>query len=322
MNLSIIIVNYNTKELVGQCLTSLEREMAGTGYAYEVIIVDNASGDGSQEMIKGQFPWAVLVENRVNIGFPKANNQVLMDCRGEFLFFLNPDTVVIPGSITGMLDFLLHKREYGAVGPKITRPDGSIQLECASNFPDLWNMFCELARLSRIFRRSPIFGRWRMTYWDHQDSRDVNCLLGAAIMMRRRIIDRIGPLDEHMYIEDVDLCYRILQDGWKIRYLTTAEIVHYDGASRKGSRKFYHHYQIAWTGLWYFFKKHKGPVQAMSFRLMTAIFSLLGVLLFSGGALFSLFTGKRSDSFADKLQKSKAVFLWSITPAACLKSDY
>jgi GT2 family glycosyltransferase len=141
-------------------------------------------------------------------------------------------------------------------------------------------------------------------------------------MMRRRIIDRIGPLDEHMYIEDVDLCYRILQDGWKIRYLTTAEIVHYDGASRKGSRKFYHHYQIAWTGLWYFFKKHKGPVQAMSFRLMTAIFSLLGVLLFSGGALFSLFTGKRSDSFADKLQKSKAVFLWSITPAACLKSDY
>jgi len=322
MNLSILIVNYNTRELLQQCLSSLEQEMQRAGCTYEVIVVDNASSDDSQTMVKQQFPWAVLVENSENIGFPKANNQVLKDCRGEFLFFLNPDTVVVPGSITSMMDFLNRHQEYGAVGPKITRPDGSIQLECACNFPDLWNMFCELTRLSHLFRQSPLFGRWRMTYWDHLDSRDVNCLLGAAIMMRRQIIDRIGPLDDYMYIEDVDLCYRILEDGWKIRYLSAAEIVHYDGASRKGSERFYQHYQIAWTGLWYFFKKHKGAGQAMTFRFMTSAFSLLGLILFSGGALLSPGRGKRFHSFIDKLQKAKVVFIWSISPPAYFKSNY
>lgn len=320
MKLSVVIVNYNTKDLLDACLSSLQEEL--DEIPHEIIVVDNASSDGSGEMIKKAFPSVLLIENADNVGFPRANNQVLKSCRGEAVLLLNPDTVVLPGMITRMIGFLEGNKAYGAVGPKITRPDGSIQLECASNFPDLWNMFCELTMLSRIFRGSPLFGRWRMTYWDHQDSRDVRCLLGAAILMRRHILDNIGLLDEHMYIEDVDLCYRILKEGWKIRYLSTAGLIHFDGASRKASKHFYYHYQIAWNGLWHFFRKHRGWVYAMLFRLMTFVFSLLGLVTFSCASLISAIRGNPGPCYSDKLEKTKAVFQWSITPSSRFEAKF
>lgn len=309
-----MIVNWNTKDLLHQCLTSL-RDLSG-GLDHEVIVVDNASGDGSQEMVRTEFPEVRLVENSMNVGFPRANNQVLPYCRGGYVLFLNSDAAATPGAIEEMMAFLDGNIEYGAVGPMVTRPDGSIQPECACNFPTLPKMFFELTRLSRIFPHSHLFGSWRMTYWDHMDSRDVECLLGAAILMRRKILDDIGLLDEHMYIEDDDLCYRIIKAGWKIRYLSTAVIIHHDGESRKRSPKFYHHYQIAWYGLWFFFRKHKGVLQAGVFRLMSLVCSMVGVLLFYPLSLLA------SSSLRAKGKKSRAILLWSLTPARYFKSRY
>lgn len=320
MKLSVVIINWNIKELLHTCLVSLVEEIKSI--KHEIILVDNASEDGSQEMIKKKFPGIDLIENKENVGFPRANNQVLSKCRGEYVMLLNPDTFIRPNSILRMVTFLDANKEYGAVGPKILRPDGSIQMECACNFPTLAGMFFELTLLSRLFSQSPLFGQWRMTYWDHQDSRDIECLLGAAIFMRRKILDVIGFLDEHMYIEDDDLCYRIIKEGWKIKYLSTAEIIHYEGSSRKSSSQFYHHYQIAWHGLWHFFNKHQGSFEAMIFRVITFICASIGMTVFFLAAWSTLLRKETSSSFRNKGRKALATFLWSITPARRFEAKY
>lgn len=320
MTLSVIIVNWNTVELLRSCLTSLLNEVKSI--SHEIIVVDNASTDNSQDMVKRDFPEVTLVENKHNIGFPRANNQVLSICTGEFILLLNPDTVVCQESIISMIMFLQANDSYGAVGPKISRPDGSIQQECACSFPTLWNMFCELTRFSSMFKRSRIFGRWRLTYWDHRDSRDVECLLGAAILTRRSLINQIGFLDEYMYIEDVDFCYRVKQAGFKTRYLASAEIIHYDGAGRKSSRKYYHHYQIAWHGLWYFFRKHHGRLTALTFRVMTLICSLVGLIFFSAVSYSIFFNRNISNSLKDKSNKARATLMWSLTPPRNFEASY
>jgi len=320
IEVSIVIVNYNTKEMLCECLNSLVSELRDI--EHEVIVVDNASTDGSQEMVKRDFPKVNFVQNNENVGFPRANNQVLLTCRGEYVMLLNPDIVVLSGSIRKMVDFLNKHREYGAVGPKIVTPDGTIQVGCASSFPTLWKMFFELTQLSCVFHRNSIFGSWKMTYWDHLDSRDVECLLGAAFMMRRAVLNEIGLLDEHMYVEDDDLCFRIRKAGWKIRYLSTAEIVHVGGASLKRSPKFYHHYQIAWHGLWHFFKKHKGAIQAGVFRLMTFVCSIIGLIFCFSVSWFSFIDKELSLSFRDKGKKAWVIFLWSITPPKRFSAHY
>ena len=308
--ISIVIVNYNTKDLLGECLNSLLVELQDV--EHEVIVVDNASTDGSQETVKRNFPEIVFVQNKENVGFPKANNQVLLRCLGEYIMLLNPDTLVLPGSIRKMIDFLDNNEEYGAVGPKIMNRDGTIQMECASSFPTLWGLFFEMTQLSRIFYESPMFGGWKMTHWDHLDSRDVECLLGAAILTRRTILNEIGLLDEHMYVEDVDLCFRIRTAGWRIRYLSTADLIHYGGASRECSKRFYHHYQIAWQGLWHFFRKHRGSAQAKIFCLMAFFCSMIGLIFFFPISWLTFFDKKLSLSFQNKGKKAWAIFSWSI----------
>lgn len=320
MRISVAIVNWNTKTLLHNCLGSLEKEL--NTIDHEIIVADNNSTDGSREMIKRVFPNVILIENTENIGFPEASNQILSKCHGEYLMLLNSDTVVLPRAVKKLMEFLDSHREYGAAGPKIVRPDGSIQFECACNFPTLWGMFCELTQLSKVFSKSPAFGQWRMTHWDHKNSRDVECLLGAAILMRKAILDDIGPLDDHMYVEDDDLCFRIRKAGWKIRYFSIAEVVHQDSASLKRSPRFYHHYQIAWHGLWHFFKKHRNSTQAHVFRLMTFVCSMVGVLLFFSASWLLLLDKERSLSLRDKGKKAWAVFLWSIIPPKRFKPRY
>lgn len=318
--ISIVIVNYNAKDLLSECLNSLLTELQDV--EHEVIVVDNASTDGSQEMVKRDFPEIDFVQNKENIGFPRANNQVLSRCYGEYVVLLNPDTIVLPGSIGKMIDFVDNNKEYGAVGPAIMNPDGTIQVWCMRRFPTLWSMFFEMTQLSRIFHRSTIFGSLKMTRWDRLDSRDVECLAGAAILIRKNILDEIGLLDEHMYMEDVDLCFRILTAGWRIRYLSTAKLIHYVGTSRQRSQRFYHHYQIAWNGLWHFFKKHRNPAQAHVFRLMTFACSMVAVPLFFSASWLLFPDKERSLSLRDKGKKAWAVFLWSIIPPKRFRPHY
>jgi len=230
--LSIIIVTWNSRQHIANCLNSICQVAAGIDH--EIFVVDNASEDHTTEIIQTQFPYVILKQNRKNVGFAAANNQALGNSSGAFVLLLNPDTVILPEALSKMLAFLEQHSEVGVVGPKILNEDGSIQLTCARRLPNLLMEVWKLSGLDERFRRSKIFGRHLMSYWDHQDSRPVELLSGACMLMRREVIQRCGPLDDRFFFmyEDVEFCHRVLQNGYKIYYLADAAIKHLEGRSR------------------------------------------------------------------------------------------
>ena len=233
MQISIIIVNWNTKDLLRDCLQSIFDY--AHGFSFEVIVVDNASQDDSCQMVKSQYPECVLIESKENLGFVKANNLALGRAKGRYIFYLNPDTRLLSNSIFAMKKILDNDSAIGAVGCKLIYPTGETQYVCARTFPTPLNQFFFLSLLNRIFPRSKFFSSVELGFWDHNDSRYIDCLSGACILARHDIIATLGGFDENifMYAEDVDLCYRIKQLGYKIYYLADHRIVHFSGASSK-----------------------------------------------------------------------------------------
>jgi GT2 family glycosyltransferase len=231
MDLSVIIVSWNTRKLLENCLKSIYEKTRQ--FEFEIIVVDNASQDGSAEMIRTKFPECKLVESKNNLGFSKANNLGIGQADGKYLLFLNPDTQLKTSALDGMINFLERSPEYGAVGCKLLNSDASIQFTCAREFPTPFREFCFLAMLDRFFPGSKVFSTTEMRYWNHQHSRDIDCLSGACIMTRKKIADQLGGLSEKyfMYAEDVELCYRIRKAGWLIYYLGSEEIYHFSGSS-------------------------------------------------------------------------------------------
>jgi GT2 family glycosyltransferase len=312
VELSVVIVNWKTKDLLRPCLRSLLAELRDL--AHEIIVVDNASSDGSGAMVREEFPTVALIENVSNVGFPRANNQAVAHCRGRFVLLLNPDTLVEPHAVTRMIDRLKTDTSLGAVGCRLIRPDRSVQYECARNFPNLWNVAFFLTGLTRVFPRSRIVGHWHMTYWDHTDDRLVPCLLGACIMMPRALLETLGGLDEHMYLEDIDLCYRIRQTGRRILFVSDAAIVHYGGMSTERTVEYasYRHVQVAWNALWLFFRKHHGPITAAAYRALVFATTTAGV---AGLAAWATVRGW-PPGLHERLRKAAALWKWSLRPAA------
>ncbi|MBU4305736.1 MAG: glycosyltransferase family 2 protein [Candidatus Omnitrophica bacterium] len=228
LTLSIIIVNWNVKNYLENCIASLYNTVKNI--SFEIIVVDNNSIDASVEMIKNKFSQVILIENKENIGFAKANNQAIKESKGEFILLLNPDTIVLKDSILKMYNFLKEHKEAGMVGPKIVDQEGRIRYECARNYNTPFTQFCVLTSLYKRFPQSRIFGHYLMSYWDHNDMREVNAITGACMMIRAGILDDIGLLFDEaffMYGEDVDTCYRTKKKGWKIYFLPTAQIIHF-----------------------------------------------------------------------------------------------
>ena len=215
------------------CLNSIFQN--GPREEFEIIVVDNASTDNSQEMVEKKFPQAKLIKNKTNVGFAKANNQAIKKAQGKYILLLNPDTGVKPNALQAMINFLNQYSEVGAVGPKLVFPNGEVQIEAGRHFPTIGGEFFTISRLCWIFPKNQLVGRYLMTYWAHDDTREVDLLSGACIMIRNEVIKKIGLLDESyfMYGEDVDLCYRIRQAGWKNYFVSNAEVVHYIGQCTK-----------------------------------------------------------------------------------------
>jgi len=235
LDLSIVIVNFNAKEYLDKCLESVAKNVKDL--FYEIIVVDNASTDGSADLVKGNYPGIRLIENKGNVGFIKANNQGIRASSGKLVMSLNNDTLVLNGAINILVDFLLKDTFLGAVGPKLLNIDGTVQPQCHRGFPTPLNSLFYFFGLSRLFPKSRIFGGYLMTYLDDKSTVEVDSLCGAAMVVRRDVIDIVGPMDESyfMYGDDIDWCFRIKNAGWKIYYLPEAEIIHYGG--RGGSRK-------------------------------------------------------------------------------------
>jgi len=242
---SVIIVNFNVKEFLEQLLTSLQKSLQNI--PSEIIIVDNASSDNSQEFIRTNFPNLTLLENEKNLGFARASNQGLKIARGEYLVLLNPDTIVKEDTFSSMLTFFEQHPEVGMAGCKILNPDGSLQLACRRSFPTPWISFTKLAGLSRLFPHSKLFGKYNLTYLDSDRSYEVDAISGSFMMVRRTALDDVGLLDESFFLygEDLDWCYRFREAGWKVRYFPDTQIIHFKGESSKRAefdnlKTFYH----------------------------------------------------------------------------------
>lgn len=228
----MIIVNYRKGELLYACLESVYA--TATGVSVEVIVVDNASGDGTEAVLPRRFPQVRLLASRENVGFARATNQGMALASGEFLLWLNPDTVVLDGALAGLVNFLRDHPDAGAVGPKMIGPDGSLQYSCRA-FPSLSTaLFTRYSLLRRLWPSNPISRRYLLSDWDHATVREVDWVSGACLMTSQAVIRRIGPLDEQFFLfnEDVDWCRRVKSAGWKVYYDPHAVVVHHIGASR------------------------------------------------------------------------------------------
>ncbi|HEY9783769.1 MAG TPA: glycosyltransferase family 2 protein [Candidatus Obscuribacterales bacterium] len=236
MELSVIVVSWNTKALLDRCLETLRAELERLKPAQrsEVFVVDNNSADGSKQMVREKHKWAELIANPENRGFAAANNQAFKKASGKLLLLLNPDTEVKPGAIETLIKFLEAHPRAGVVAPQLLNSDGTIQRSCRE-FPTFVGMVYELLGLSRLFPGNKVFGRYKMLDWNHDDEREVDQPEGACLLVRRQVMDQVGVLDEgfFMLFEEVDWCYRIKKSGWQIWFTPAAQVVHHYGQSIK-----------------------------------------------------------------------------------------
>lgn len=235
MKLSVLIVNYNVRAFLENTLATVAKAVAGI--ESEIIVIDNASSDGSVEMLRGKFPSVKVIANEKNVGFAAANNIGMRIATGEYFLLLNPDTIVQEDTVGVMLDFFKDHPEAGLAGCKILNPDGSLQLACRRSFPTPWVAFTKIFGLSSLFPRSPLFGRYNLTYLDPDRMHEVDAVSGSFMFLRRGAFEQVGGLDEQFFLygEDLDWCYRVKKSGWKIFYVPATQIIHYKGQSIRRS---------------------------------------------------------------------------------------
>ena len=234
MRLSIVFLNYNTRDLTRQALNSVLA--AAEGLTAEIFVVDNASVDGSADMVAEEFPQVKLICNEANVGFAAGNNVALRQVTGEYVLLINTDTIVRRDALRTMVEFLDAHPEAGACGCKILDPDGTLQLDSRRGFPTPLAAFCKMSGLSRFFPKHPLIAHYHMTYLDPEQTAEVEVLSGSCMMVRKAAMDQVGLLDEDyfMYGEDIDWCYRFYQAGWKSYYVPTTSIIHFRGESGRG----------------------------------------------------------------------------------------
>ena len=235
MRLSVVFLSYNTRDLTRQALSSVLA--AVEGLEVEIFVVDNASADGSADMVAEEFPQVKLICNAANVGFAAGNNVALRQVTGEYALLINTDTIVRRDALRTMVEFLDAHPEAGACGCKILDPDGTLQLDSRRGFPTPLAAFCKMSGLSRLFPKHPLIAHYHMTYLDPEQTAEVEVLSGSCMMVRKAAMDQVGLLDEDyfMYGEDIDWCYRFHQANWKIYYVPTTEIIHFRGESGRGT---------------------------------------------------------------------------------------
>ena len=229
--LSIVIVAYQSREEIGPCLASLPREIADG--ATEVIVVDNSLGDGTAEIVHQDFPWVGYSAPGGNLGFGRANNLGCRQSTGEYVLFLNPDTISEAGALEHCLRRLQTEPDIGLISPKLVQPDGAMDLACRRSIPTLWDGFCRATGLAAAFPRTALFAGYNLTHLSENGTYDVGAINGAFMMTRRKVLDRVGLFDEtfFMYGDDLDLCIRMAQAGYRIVYDGRVQIIHLKGMS-------------------------------------------------------------------------------------------
>lgn len=232
---SIIIVNWNTRDILRDCLESVYQQTDPNGL--EVIVVDNASSDGSQEMVRQDFPQVRLIANEENRGFAAANNQGMEIAKGRYVLLLNSDTIVLDEAVAKAITFADKHPDAAVMGCRVLNADRSLQPTCFM-FPSLLNLLLSGSYLYKVFPKSKFFGRERMWWWQRDDVREVDVVTGCFMLVRKEAIEQVGMMDDQyfMYGEETDWCYRFKRAGWKVLFTPDAEIIHLGGASSKQIR--------------------------------------------------------------------------------------
>jgi GT2 family glycosyltransferase len=260
---SIVIVNWKTPRLLSACLDSIASDPQSS--AFEIWVVDNASGDESLDMLAKHYPYVRVVANDENVGFPRACNQVIPLADAPYVLLLNPDTIVEAGAISKLADYLDAHADTAAVGPKILNADGTLQLACRRSFPSPMAALYRLTYLSWLFPANRKLSEYNLTYADPDQELDVDVLSGSCMMVRKSAIATIGLLDEVMFAEDIDFCWRLKQTGARVVYNPVAVVVHYHGASSRlrpvGATITLH------KGMAHFYGKHLAPKYHPLFNL-------------------------------------------------------
>lgn len=273
MKLSIVIVNYNVKHFLEQCLKSVYHALEGI--EAEVFVVDNDSVDGSMQMVAEKFPDVIAISNKENVGFSKANNQAIRESKGEYVLLLNPDTVVEEETFSKTIAFMDNHPEAGALGIKMMDGKGNYLPESKRGLPTPWVAFYKIFGFTSLFPKSKKFARYYLGHLDKDANNEVEILAGAFMLMRKEALDKSGLLDEtfFMYGEDIDLSYRIVQAGYKNYYYADSSIIHYKGEStKKGSLNYVY---VFYKAMIIFAEKHFSSSYAKFFRF----FILLAIYL-------------------------------------------
>ncbi|MEX1193074.1 MAG: glycosyltransferase [Brumimicrobium sp.] len=281
LKLSVIIVNYNVEYFLEQCLNSVFKSIQNING--EVFVVDNNSIDGSVEMVKEKFPKAILIDNKENLGFSKANNQAMRLAKGEYILLLNPDTVVEEDTFQKCIDFMDKHSNAGGLGVRMIDGKGNFLPESKRGLPTPSVAFYKIFGLSKLFPKSKRFGKYHLGYLDEFETNEIEILSGAYMFMRKSALEKVGLLDEafFMYGEDIDLSYRITQGGFKNYYFPKTQIIHYKGESTKKSSINY--VFVFYRAMVIFAEKHFSQKNAklFSFFINMAIYFRAGLALFS-----------------------------------------
>jgi hypothetical protein len=316
-DVSIVIVSWNVRQCLQVCLRSImaslrrcpsDPSVIGSPFSWEIIIVDNASTDGSAQMIAEEFPQVQLILNDANLGFARATNQGIRQSQGRYVLLLNPDTVLFPETLCCMVAFLDKHRQVGAAGCRILGADGRTDYQGARRLPSITNELMEKTGLAGRFSTNRLLGGYLMGHWDHASSRPVETLSGACLMLRREVLmenqrisesanqriggagsewtssnrqSPVGLLDESffMYCEDVDLCLRLARAGWQVYYYAKAQVMHQGGQSTQQQRD--EMGIIALQSIARFLAKHRGRTYATLYRLLMMALSAAKVVYFS-----------------------------------------
>ena len=283
MDVSVVIVNWNTREILRDCLVSVYANTKDV--EIEVIVIDNGSSDGSVEMVESEFPQAKIIANTENRGFAAANNQGMAVARGRYVLLLNSDTIVLDGAIDKATAFADSHPRAGITGCRILNRDKTLQPSCFM-FPSVLNMLLLGTYLPKVFPKSRFFGREQMTWWDRSDVREVDVVTGCFMLVRREAIEQVGLMDEQffMYAEETDWCYRFKEAGWQVMFTPDAEINHLGGASAEKVRA---KMVLQWRkSMLLFFRKYKSPAVYGMAWILAGFFLLTRVPYWVGRQLF------------------------------------
>lgn len=304
IDISFIIVNWNTKKLLIQCIDSLYLNI--DQHKIEVIIVDNGSTDGSQKAVKDLFPSATLIENECNLGFAKANNIGIQQSTGRYICLVNSDVKVLNHCGDQMCAYMDLNPSIGVLGPKILNPDLTLRKNCRE-FPNLWNSLCSASGIAKIFPRSKIFSGTLMTYFNHNEIISVDVLPGCFLMARREAFEQVGLLDERFFIysEDKDWCKRFQMMKWDVVFFPECEVIHYAGASASNEpRRFLIEKLKADQQYW---RKHHHLISRSIYRMILLFHYFGRVVILS---IFFVIRVKKPLQIKVKLSEKYSCFKW------------